>query len=118
MKRLLLSLIALVLSAGAASTQVANNGPTVTPLGYCQLTLTVAVALSTCPGGIPAGATMAYLVAEVAPARYRDDGVAPTAAIGVPINFGGLGVMYSGTLSKMQVIAGSTGTILDVAFYR
>jgi hypothetical protein len=69
-------------------------------------------------GGIPPGANMALLQAEVANIRWRDDGAAPTTAIGMLLIFGQIPMLYSGTLSNMQFIAASGSPILDVSFYR
>ena len=69
-------------------------------------------------GGIPPGATMAFLQAEVADIRYRDDGGAPTTAIGNLIVHGIPGLFYAGTLSQLQFIGASGSPLLDIAFYR
>jgi hypothetical protein len=69
-------------------------------------------------GGIPPGATMAFLQAEVADIRYRDDGGAPTTAIGNLIVHGIPGIFYAGTLSQLQFIGASGSPLLDIAFYR
>jgi hypothetical protein len=66
-----------------AAAQGTVPGQFVVPLGYCQLNATAlaaAVKLSSCVGGIPAGATMALLVAETAAVRFRDDGGTPRPA--------------------------------------
>ncbi len=69
-------------------------------------------------GGIPPGATMAYLQAEVADVRYRDDGAAPTTAIGSLVVHGIPGILYAGTPSALRFIGASGSPLLDVAFYR
>ena len=69
-------------------------------------------------GGIPPGATMAFLQAETADIRYRDDGGAPTASIGNLLVHGIPGIFYAGTLAQLQFIALSGSPLLDVAFYR
>lgn len=69
--------------------------------------------------GIPNGATAAFLQAETASVRYRDDGAAPTAAIGNLVVFGAGGqVYYQGNLSQIRFIAASGSPLLNVAFYR
>jgi hypothetical protein len=90
------------------------------PIGFCQLTpLAAATTLSSCSGGgIPARASLVVLRAESATVRYRDDGVAPTAAIGQPILTTDRPLVYVGTLSALQFIAASGSPTLDVAFYR
>ncbi len=70
-------------------------------------------------GGIPTGATMAYLVAETADVRYRDDGAAATAAIGsIVVHGAGGAVFYTGTLSALSLFALSGSPLLNVSFYR
>lgn len=87
--------------------------------GTYQLSATnTASSASTTSGGIPPGATSAFLQAEVASVRYRDDGGAPTTAIGNLVVFGIPGIYYPGTLSKLQFIGASGSPLLDVAFYR
>lgn len=75
-------------------------------------------AASVTAGGIPAGATMAYLDAEVAGVRYRDDGGVPTATVGSLIATGNPGIFYTGTLSNIQFIAATGSPLLNVSFYR
>jgi hypothetical protein len=52
--------------------------------------------------------------------RYRDDGVAPTAGIGVPVtistNTPTVCFQYSGNLRAIQFIG--SGATIDVAYYR
>lgn len=85
-----------------------------TPLGYAQITnLATAVGL----GAIPAGATVAFINCEASEVRYRDDGTAPTAAIGMPLNPGQT-LQYSGNLSAIEFIQVVGGAILNVSFYK
>jgi hypothetical protein len=87
--------------------------------GTYQLSATnTASSASSTSGGIPIGATMAFLEAEVASVRYRDDGGVPTAAIGNLVVFGIPGILYTGTLPNLQFIAASGSPLLDIAFYR
>lgn len=69
-------------------------------------------------GGIPPGATMATLQSETANVRYRDDGGAPTAAIGTLLVSGVAPILYTGTLAQLQFIAATGSPLVDVAFYR
>lgn len=73
---------------------------------------------SSTSGGIPPGATMAYLDAEVAGVRYRDDGGAATATVGSLIATGNPGIFYTGTLSALRFIAATGSPLLNVSFYR
>ena len=62
---------------------------------------------------------MAYLQAETADIRWRDDGGAPTTAIGnIVVHGAGGQQFYAGTLAALQFIALSGSPLLDVAFYR
>lgn len=70
-------------------------------------------------GGIPPGATMAFLQAETADVRYRDDGGAPTASIGnIVVHGAGGQIFYAGTLSALRFILLSGSPLLDILFYR
>ena len=56
------------------------------PLGYRQITVSsTALALSSATGGVPKGATRAIIEVETDAIRYRDDGTAPTASVGMPV---------------------------------
>lgn len=69
-------------------------------------------------GGIPPGATTAFIQAEVANVRYRDDGGAPTTGIGNLVIAGIPGIFYAGKLASLQFIGASGSPLLDVAFYK
>ncbi len=84
-----------------------------TALGYEQLTsLTTATALTP-----PAGATLAVISVEGAAVRYRDDGTAPTATVGMPLAISQQ-FTYSGDFSKLEFIGQAAGAILNVSFYK
>ena len=114
------AIVFFLLSCGAA---MAQGVPTrvgivpggVTPLGYCQLSVTTAVSLSTCAGGIPAGAMIAFITPETAAIRYRDDGTPPTATVGYPVSVGSQ-LQYGGPLTAIQIIAQSGTSTVDVYF--
>ena len=115
-----LSAAFLSIISGVSLGQTTVPGQRIVPLGYCQLSamqLSSAVGLSSCSGGIPSGATMAYIQSEVAGVRYRDDGTAPTSSVGVIIA-NATPIFYVGTLSALQFIAQSGSPLLDVLFYR
>lgn len=87
--------------------------------GTYQLSTTnTASSASLTSGGIPFGATMAFLQAETADVRYRDDGGAPTASIGNIVVHGIPGILYSGNVGALRFIALSGSPLLDIAFYR
>ena len=118
LKSIKVAIFAIALSSAPALAQVATPGIPLVPLGYCQLTsIDTAVAVSTCSGGIPAGATMAIIAAEAQAVRYRDDGVTPTATVGMPLAVGP-GILYVGRLLALQVISQTGGAKLDILFYR
>lgn len=85
---------------------------TTTCLGYQQITsLSSSTALT-----VPAGATLALIVPETQNVRWRDDGVAPTATVGmlVPANSS---MSYDGDLKAIRFIAATSGAILNVSYY-
>lgn len=112
----------------AAAVALAGVGPSdaqmipgqrLVPLGQCQLTSIDTVALlSACAGGIPAGSTVAIIKAEAQAVRWRDDGTAPTATVGMPMATTDAPLVYTGALSAFRVIGQVAGGKLDVAFYR
>jgi hypothetical protein len=84
------------------------------PLGYQQITsLSSATALT-----IPAGAQYALITCEVANVRWRDDGSAPTASVGMILATGSTLVYEVGNLALIQFIQVSSGAILNVSYYR
>jgi hypothetical protein len=91
-------------------------------LGYVQAaagTFNAAALVSslTFPGqsgpGIPVGAQMLVIQPEVAAIRMRDDGIAPTAAVGYPLGVGGE-FRYSGSLAALQLIAQTAGAVVNI----
>ncbi len=84
------------------------------PLGYQQITsLATATSLT-----VPSGSTAALITVGVAAVRYRDDGTAPTASIGMPMSPSGSPLLYQGTLSAIQFIQVTTGAVLDILYYK
>ena len=94
----------------------ADVGLTWIPLGYQQISAPAAAT----PLTVPAGARMALITVSGQSVRWRDDGTAPTAAIGVllPVTTSGLPFQYSGTLTAFQVIQTAASATVDVAYYR
>ena len=84
-----------------------------TPLGYQQI---VGLASSTALT-VPGGATYALISMEGAMARWRDDGVAPTGSIGMPINSGPV-ERFSGDLAALRFITTGGSATLNASFYR
>lgn len=103
----------------AGTTIVSQVSGTTGGAGTYSLSATnTASSSSLTSGGIPVGATMAFLQAETADIRYRDDGAAPTASIGSIVVHNIPGILYTGTLTALQFIALSGSPLLDVSFYR
>ena len=81
-------------------------------LGYQQITdLSSSAALT-----VPAGATLALIVPETQNVRWRDDGVAPTTTVGMPV-LTNTSMSYDGDLKAIRFIAATSGAILNVSYY-
>jgi hypothetical protein len=80
-----------------------------TPVGFLQMNPTVATPL----GPIPTGARIAIINA-VGELSWRDDGVAPTATVGMLVATGGT-FQYTGNLSALQLISAAA---VNISFYR
>lgn len=107
---------ALAFTAPAAA-QKRVSADFIQPLGYCQLTsVSSATAISSCSGGIPARAAWAVLCVDTAAIRWRDDGTAPTASVGMPVASGQC-FYYSGTFSTLRVIAQTGSPVVNISFY-
>jgi hypothetical protein len=115
MKKLLLFLA--LTCAGPASAQIRNATDFITPLGYCQLTsVTSSTLVSSCAGGIPVRTGWAVICVETAAIRWRDDGVAPSTTVGMPVAIGQC-FYYSGTFATLRVIAQSGSPVVNISFY-
>lgn len=96
----------------------ADSGIRRVPCGYQQITSLSAAALLTVPttcGGGPV--TFVRIVAETQAVRYRDDGVAPTATVGMPLAVA-VQLDYDGTPSKIQFIEQTASAKLNISYYR
>jgi hypothetical protein len=92
-----------------------SNAPyTFTPLGCNRIT-----ALTAAAGwvSIPSGALLVALDVEGQAVRYRDDGTAPTASVGVLLPVGGPWP-YSGTLGAIQFIQVAATATINGCFYK
>lgn len=65
---------------------------------------------------VPTGATIAQICVETAGVRYRDDGTAATASLGIPVSAGTC-FAYSGPLSALSFTAQSGSPTIDVSYY-
>lgn len=82
-------------------------------VGYQQITtLTTATALT-----IPTGAQFAIVQAEGQDVRWRDDGVDPTATVGM-ILAAGDSMQFLGDLDLVRFIEATAGATLNVSFYK
>lgn len=89
-------------------------GVSVAPCGYEQLPIPAASTALT--AATNSNGNVAVIKCEVAAVRYRDDGVAPTAAIGMPLAVGET-LEYTGDLSKVRFIQQAAGAVLSVLYY-
>jgi hypothetical protein len=87
-------------------------------LGYQQVTvLSTAVGL-TIPSNNAGNGDPTYVViqAEAQAVRWRDDGAAPTASVGMTIPAGGE-LRYDGNLAAIQFIEAAASAKLNVSYY-
>ena len=81
-------------------------------LGYQQITATgTSVGLT-----VPNGANFAMIVGEAQALRWRDDGIAPTTTVGMPLSVG-VDFSYDGDLNRIRFIAVTAGAIINVSYY-
>lgn len=81
-------------------------------LGYQQITdLTAVVGLT-----VPAGTGVAVIQAEGAPVRWRDDGNAPTASVGMRVPIGSE-LRYDGDPNALRFIQEASGAKLNISYY-
>ena len=90
-------------------------------MGYQQITSLSAAASLTIPAttksGIVGSPRLALLQAESQPIRWRDDGTAPTASVGMILNVGDQPYPYDGDLTKIQFIEAAASAKLNVSYY-
>lgn len=80
--------------------------------GYSQITsLSASTGLT-----VPDGAVYAVIVPEVQPVRWRDDGTAPTASVGMQLDVG-QPLRYDGNLDSIRFIEVAASAKLNVSFY-
>lgn len=66
---------------------------------------------------VPTGATLAEICVETAGVRYRDDGTAATALLGLPVSSGTC-FAFSGPLSVLSFTAQTGSPTIDVLYYK
>lgn len=91
-------------------------------MGYQQITSLAASTGLTVPTidpntGLSAVPTVALIIVENQPVRYRDDGVAPTASVGMLLPFGSV-FFYDGDLKKIRFIQTIAGATINVSYYK
>lgn len=89
-------------------------------LGYQQITSLSASTGLTVPtrdlNGMIAEPTLALIVAETKAVRWRDDGTAPTASIGMPLATG-VPLAYDGDLNAIRFIQQEASAVLNISYY-
>ena len=89
-------------------------------LGYQQITsLATAVGLTVptlSPEGLQCSPSVAVIIPTGGGIRWRDDGIAPTASVGMPVTENGV-LEYDGELNKIRFIQQSANAVLNVVYY-
>ena len=89
-------------------------------LGYQQIVSVSASTALTVPStdvqGLSAKPTMALIAVETQGVRWRDDGVAPTNSVGMPLAANSL-FTYDGDLTQIRFIEQVAGAKLNVSYY-
>ena len=67
--------------------------------------------------GIATTPTVAMIIAEGQAVRWRDDGVAPTATVGMPLPVGGV-LMYDGDLNQIRFFQQAATATLNVSYFK
>lgn len=65
---------------------------------------------------VPPGAAVAVIQAITQNIRYRDDGVDPTAAVGMRIAAGN-DILFAGSLSVMRIIQEAATAEINISYY-
>jgi len=90
-------------------------------LGYQQITSLSSSSSLTVPvndpsTGLTTKANFALITPEAQAVRWRDDGVAPTSTVGMPLA-AGVTLQYDGDLSKIRFIEQTGGAKLNISYY-
>lgn len=95
------------------------SGPAAGGAGtYVVDTTCTSSAQSLTASGVPTGARAALIQGETANVRWRDDGGAPTTAIGMILVSGQAPFLYAGTLDNLRFIAATGSPLVNVSFQR
>jgi hypothetical protein len=91
-----------------------------TRLGYQQITTLSSATSLTVPDkdvqGLNCKPSISLITPEGQAVRWRDDGVAPSATVGMPLA-AGVTLQYDGDLTKIQFIEQVSGAKLNVTYY-
>ena len=88
--------------------------------GYQQITSLSSSTGLTVPttdvSGLVGSPVTAYIRCETQSVRWRDDGIAPTAAVGFPLSPGDM-LAYDGDLKRIKFIEQAASSTLNVVYY-
>lgn len=89
-------------------------------LGYQQITSLSSAQALTVPSvdanGLAVKPSIALITPETQGVRWRDDGTAPTASVGMPLA-AGVTLQYDGDLSKIKFIEQTASAKLNISYY-
>jgi hypothetical protein len=93
-------------------------------LGYAQFaaggvdasTLVSTAQFAGLAAGIPIGTTKILINCAAQAIRWRDDGTAPTAAVGYPLATG-VDLVFTGDFNKLRLIAQVAGAVVNMVAY-
>jgi hypothetical protein len=89
-------------------------------MGYQQITSLGTATKLNVPqkdlSGLAGTPRIAIITPEAQAVRWRDDGVAPTATVGMPLA-AGVTLQYDGDLSQIQFIEQTSGAKLNITYY-
>jgi len=87
-----------------------------TPCGYQQITTVSASIGLTLPANPPQRPARAIIIATAQAVRWRDDGTAPTATVGMPLPVN-TPLVYDGDLNAIRFFEQAAGAVLDISYY-
>jgi len=98
----------------------ANLKAITTCLGYQQITSLSSASSLTVPAtdsnGLKQRPVIALITPESQDVRWRDDGVAPTATVGMPLA-SGVTLQYDGDLTKIKFIEQTASAKINISYY-
>lgn len=84
-----------------------------TPKGFQQITTVSSSTALT----VPDDTEFAFIQCTGQPVRWRDDGTAPTATIGMTLAVGDT-LLYTGNLHQLRFIETAASAVLNISYYR